>query len=485
MKLSISNLPCCTLVVALLLLTCIVPNSFAQPVILQAADGNADDFFSSALDIDGDRVIVGSLGDSDSAHRAGSAYIFKLIDGTWVQEQKLAPNDLEARDNFGIEVTIDGELAAVASWGRVFLFRNDGSEWNEEAQISDPLQSGMSRFGLGLDLKDNLLAIGAADYSDPADSTSSDDSGAVFLYQFDGHDWALIQVLTANDATFGTRFGSSVSIGESRIAIGRNMDDAPGNDLGATYVFREVDGIWTQEERLIGSDLSGGERFGGSGLALDGDWLVVGSHLSRFGDAKQGAAYVFHLSEGVWSEQQKLTWSGEQFGRGASLGGDHMAIGGSSGVAHVYKRNDSTWVHSAVISPPIGHSDNRFGYHTAISDGTLLISGSDQSNDTGSAYLYPLASFHTHTEEALPKAVEFEVYPNPSSGQFRIDIADAGGGLLKLELFDQLGRTMAEWEIQADTHSQHIDVSRLSRGAYLIRLRTTGGTISSKVLQIY
>ena len=474
------------MVAATALLCCgITVSSWAQPTILSASDGNSGDFFGSALDLDGSLAIVGSLGDSDLSHRAGSAYIFRLIDNQWVEEQKLTPFNLDGSDNFGIEVAIDDDLAAVAAWGLVFVFRYDGTEWNEEVRLSDPLQSGTSRFGLGLDLQCNLLAIGAADYSDPSDPNSSEDSGAVFLYQFDGQEWALFQVLTASDATFGTRFGSSVSIGEGRMAIGRNMDDAPGNDLGATYIFREDGGIWTQEEMLVGSDLSGGERFGGSGLALDGNWLVVGSHLSRFGNTRQGAAYVFHLSESGWSEQQKLTWSGEQFGRGASLGGDHMAIGGSSGVVHVHRLEDSTWVHSTTILPPTGHSGNRFGHRTAISHGSLLVGGSDQSNGAGSAYLYQLASFPTHTEEAFPTAIEYEVYPNPSSGQLRVDVASAGGRLLKLEMFDQLGRKVTERVIHSDRHSQDIDVSGLSPGVYLLRIRTSGGAFSSKVLQIH
>ena len=47
---------------------------------------------------------------------------------------------------------------------------------------------------------------------------------------------------------------------------------------GAAYVFRLHDGTWSEEQKLTAADGSDGDQFGSS-VAIEGDVVVVGARL--------------------------------------------------------------------------------------------------------------------------------------------------------------------------------------------------------------
>ena len=58
---------------------------------ITASDGAAADFFGWSVSISGDYAVVGAFGDDDNGEEAGSAYIFKRSNTSWVQAAKLLP----------------------------------------------------------------------------------------------------------------------------------------------------------------------------------------------------------------------------------------------------------------------------------------------------------------------------------------------------------------------------------------------------------
>lgn len=85
---------------------------------------SAGDQFGSSLDISGETIIVGApyqdydaSGASPSTD-AGAAYVFRKLNSTWVQEQKLSPSlstDRHAQDKFGSSVAIHNETVVVGA----------------------------------------------------------------------------------------------------------------------------------------------------------------------------------------------------------------------------------------------------------------------------------------------------------------------------------------------------------------------------------
>ena len=112
--------------------------------------------------------------------------------------------------------------------------------------------------------------------------------------------------LTASDGNQNDYFGMSVSIDGDTVLIGADGDDDNGNKSGSAYVYPLSNGVWTQQQKLTASDGAERESFG-YGISLDGDTAFIGSH----GDSTyySGSAYVFVRSNGVWSEQQKINAS--------------------------------------------------------------------------------------------------------------------------------------------------------------------------------
>lgn len=78
---------------------------------LLASDGSGGDEFGCAVDVNGDRVIVGAWNDEQPGlFNSGAAYIFeRFTSGNWSETTKLIPNDPETLDGFGISVAIQGD----------------------------------------------------------------------------------------------------------------------------------------------------------------------------------------------------------------------------------------------------------------------------------------------------------------------------------------------------------------------------------------
>ena len=96
--------------------------------------------------------------------------------------------------------------------------------------------------------------------------------------------------------------GWSVSISGDVAAVGSYKDY---NDTGAAYIFTRSEGIWTQEQKLTASDADEGDRFGIS-VSVDGDTVLIGAAYDDENALISGAAYIFTRSGNVWSQHQKL-----------------------------------------------------------------------------------------------------------------------------------------------------------------------------------
>ena len=87
---------------------------------LVAEDGEAKDRFGNdvAISSDGDTILVGSYHDDE---RSGSAYFFRQGggdgDSSWSQEKKLLDESAIANDLFGFHVVLDGNKALIGKLG--------------------------------------------------------------------------------------------------------------------------------------------------------------------------------------------------------------------------------------------------------------------------------------------------------------------------------------------------------------------------------
>jgi hypothetical protein len=226
---------------------------------LTAGDAAENARFGQAVAVDGNVIVIGAYGDGHAGENSGAAYVYRFTGGRWVEEAKLTAGDAATMHNFGHRaVSVDGEVIVVGASGNesAYVFRFDGSEWVEEQRLSNS----EAHFGEEVSVRGDVIAVGAF-----ADQAPLPGSGAVYLFRFDGSVWEQ-QKLTADDAAEGDLFGVSLSLDGDVLVVGAlNTADPP--DPGAAYVFRisppDAEPLPPPGDGDGGDDVPGGS--GGSG----------------------------------------------------------------------------------------------------------------------------------------------------------------------------------------------------------------------------
>jgi len=276
---------------------------------LLASDGAVGDYFGRSVSIDGDYAIVGALHDNDNGDWSGSAYVFIRSGTAWAEQAKLLASDGAAYDYFGCSVSIDGDYAIVGAWddddivassGSAYVFTRSGTDWTEQAKLLASDGAVGDSFGCSVSIDGDYAIIGA-DYDDDNGSQS----GSAYVFTRSGTDWTQQAKLLASDGDIGDRFGVSVSIDGDYAIVGADSDDDNGDMSGSAYVFTRSGTDWTQQAKLLASDIAGGDQFGWS-VSIDGDYAIVGAWRDDDNGVDSGSAYVFTRSGTDWIQQAKL-----------------------------------------------------------------------------------------------------------------------------------------------------------------------------------
>ena len=74
------------------------------------------------------------------------------------------------------------------------------------------------------------------------------------------------------------------------------------------------------------------------------------------------------------------------------------------------------------------------------------------------------------------------VYPNPTEGIFNIQLELTEEGSVQLILQNTLGQTVAQVRASGTSMTQHMDVSELDAGMYMLSVRTSAGVITERLI---
>lgn len=278
-------------------------DNWGQVVKLLADDAAIGDRFGAAVSIDGDRAVVGALGDNGFT---GAAYVFDRNEGgadAWGQTNKLTADDGDTTDYFGFDVVIEGDLILCSAWGddivgietgSAYLMRRNGDQYDLVTKIMPSDPSDRLYFGYACDLNDSTIIIGAYGASE-----LGEESGAAYLYARNqgGPDaWGEQAKITAADGAAGNNFGFDVTISGDFAVAGSPFAD---NVTGTAHLFRRNQGgpgAWGQMAKLTASDGAEMDRFGRT-VCLDGSELVVGAPQDDIVDPGNGAVYLFDTED--------------------------------------------------------------------------------------------------------------------------------------------------------------------------------------------
>ncbi|MBK7875770.1 MAG: immunoglobulin domain-containing protein [Planctomycetes bacterium] len=428
-----------------------------QQAYLKASNTDASDAFGDSIAAFEDRILVGAPFESsaatgvngnqndNSAPASGAAYIFRRNGATWVQEAYLKASNTGANDWFGFSVALDDEFAVVGAisedgsslgvdgpqndlgleCGAAYVYRRSGTTWTQVAYLKASNTDTGDHFGERVALWKNRIAIAAPHERSLAtgiDGNQADnsglDSGAVYVFHFDGAHWSQEAYVKASNTNAGDSFGVSLALGdqaglpvllvgadeESSGAMGLNGNQTDNSmpASGAVYAFSRPIGGWSQEAYIKASTPDAADRFGSS-IAVDGLTAVVGArgesstatgvdgNQSNNGAPRSGAAYVFSHAAGSWVQQAYLkatnTDSLDLFGGGVAVQGERIVVtapreyGGSAGIngdqtdnsvpdagsAYVFGRCGTTWRPLTYVKASNPNAFDGFGWSVAIS----------------------------------------------------------------------------------------------------------------------
>lgn len=153
------------------------PALWVEEALLLASDGDFGNLFGYSVALDGNRVVAGAPAEDGRGSDAGAAYVYERDFGgpdAWGEIRKISAFDGEPNDSFGYAVDLEGDRAVVGAFlsdgagnnrgsAHVFVrdFNRDGKElWRQEAKLvaSDP-QSGDS-LGVSVAWSGNDVLVG-------------------------------------------------------------------------------------------------------------------------------------------------------------------------------------------------------------------------------------------------------------------------------------------------------------------------------------
>ena len=404
------------------------------------------DFFgeSVALSADGNTALIGGSGDNGGV---GAAWVFTRSGSTWSQQAKLTGSGEISQGYFGGGVALsgDGNTALIGGGGdnggvgAAWVFTRSGSTWTQQAKLTGSGELGEGYFGgegVALSGDGNTALIGGGG--------DNGGVGAAWVFTRSGSTWTQQAKLTGSGEIGEGRFGRSVALsGDGNTAlIGGGGNN--GEEVGAVWVFTRSGSTWTQQAKLTGSGEIGAGFFGhGVALSGDGNTALIGGGDDTGG---VGAAWVFTRSGSTWTQQAKLTGSGEigegRFGFGVALSGDgntaliggpydHPTVTGFNpvGAAWVFTRTGSTWTQQGAKLTGSGGASpgyRLFGESVTLSgDGnTALIGGPEDHSPVGAAWVFTNTSARSPT--VMTGAVSFVTQV---SATLRATVNPNGAGL--------------------------------------------------------
>lgn len=311
---------------------------WSQQAYIKSPTPDIADEFGSSLSLNANTLAVGvSREDSNQSSitngvggstdnsllDSGAVFVYVRTGNNWIQEAYIKAVNNDETNLFGTSVALDGDTLAVGaaredsnqvtitngttasvnnsndSSGAVYVYKRSAGLWSQEAYIKASNNNAVDYFGSSVDIRGNLLAVGAPKEDSNeltitmGTSASSDnnatDSGAVYLYKRTGVTWVQDAYIKSPNADAEDNFGSVVKIGQDTLVVSAPNEDSDQDGVsmgasllndaesaGAVYVFRHNGTAWLSESYLKPAHSDANDLFGKS-IAMSGDSIVVGS----------------------------------------------------------------------------------------------------------------------------------------------------------------------------------------------------------------
>ena len=290
--------------------------NWSQQAYIKPSSAAAGQRFGDAVAVsaDGDTFATGAPGDK-------VIYVFQFDGDRWVEKAGIRTTIIRAGIGSSIDLSADGNALAVGApinssnatgingdpdnmelvnSGAAIAYRFNGMDWLEDAFFKASNTGEQDLFGraVALSADGNTMAVGAWGEDSNASGINGDqsnnaafDSGAVYLFRFDGAEWSQQAYVKASNTQVEDFFGDPILVlssdgntlvvgaqGEDSCAVGINGDQSDDScwAAGAVYLFRFDGTDWSQHS-YIKAPTGGARIFWAAGLSADADKLIVNS----------------------------------------------------------------------------------------------------------------------------------------------------------------------------------------------------------------
>jgi len=293
----------------------------------------SNDLYVSDVSIIGDlqvsNINVFSTQQTNNVYTSNNAYVNFINRTSNYESSFVVSSDIDVFDGFGTSVSVSGDgntavigtpytvANSISNGGSVYIFVRSGNTWTQQAKLTSSDVADNDHLGISVSVShDGNTFITGAFLEDPNSTTNG---GSAYVFTRSGTTWTQQAKLVSSDVESNDEFGLSVSIsGDGDTAIVgayREASITPGYPSGSAYVFTRSGTSWSQEAKIIGSGVDRGEQFGESvDISYDGNTVIIGNKSDTVNSILQsGSATVFTRSGTTWTEEGILTASDAGF----------------------------------------------------------------------------------------------------------------------------------------------------------------------------
>lgn len=447
-------------------------SAYTQTQKLVASDGLANDRFGVSLSIDeyDKNLIIGAFLDDSPVTDVGSAYLFRNVNGVFVESRKITDPNNVLSDYFGfpVKITMDGTTAFIGAYGvdvssisngSVYVYQIDNPEVVTPIEKYDVVHDDAVFVTHIASASDDIRLIPYNNYSLPIESCATTEDGNVVIlgiptYSLSGGSCHIFtnsasgfigKELRNSPPITGELFGCDCGINSTGDTVVIGAKGEYGY-RGAAYVFDNISG-WNLSKKLI-SVLRAVNDYFGESVAIDdiGDVVVVGSPRQDTTAIDSGAAYVFTrpLTGTVWPEivlKASDAAASDYFGVDVDISGDANTVivgayyddtGAVSnhGSVYVFTKSGSGYTQTQKIVPPTLTNSTLFGTVVSISkNGDTIVVGAEgyyNGGGQGSVYIYERSTSGTFVFQQ--QLIAFDGYTGDNFGKNRSGVSISRDG---------------------------------------------------------
>ena len=359
----------------------------AGPITLQDSFVNpspdTNDLFGQSVSLDGGLALVGASLDGTTGSGSGQAYLYNAATGTLLHT--LANPTPAVNDNFGLSVSLSGNLALVGAQNDDTGATNAGAAYLFNA-TTGALQRTFTNPGAPPILLDNFGHAVAVSGNRALISATSDDTGASNAgdaYLFNTDTGALLRTFANPTPAANDQFGSQVALFGNVALISALFDDTGATDTGAAYLFDITTGALLHT--FLNPTPAANDNFGTS-VAVSANRVLIGATSDGTSGFHEGAAYLYDMTTGNLLKTLLIptpVGNSEFLGQSVALSNNYALVGSAFrnhgapvsqqgfGGAFLFDAISGTFLQELV--DPVPNINDRFGFAVALNGKDALI----------------------------------------------------------------------------------------------------------------